>query len=59
MVAEYNLALDQIEYLLSIPTLGHLGVHVPMLRIDPTSDPLRSHPRFQRILQKYGGVQMQ
>jgi len=49
MVGEYEAALDKIEYLLSIPA----GLSVPMLRIDPRWDPLRSHPRFQKILEKY------
>jgi tetratricopeptide (TPR) repeat protein len=52
MVGEYEAAMDQIEYLLSIPTAMDL-TSVPMLRIDPTWDPLRSHPRFQKILDKY------
>jgi eukaryotic-like serine/threonine-protein kinase len=53
MVGEYESALDQIEYLLSVPTYPSFVVTVPLLRIDPTWDPLRSHPRFQKILQKY------
>ena len=53
MVGEYESALDQIEYLLSIPALGRNAPSVPMLRIDPRWDPLRSHPRFQKILEKY------
>ena len=49
MVGEYDAALDQIEYLLSIPS----WVSGPYLRIHPRWDPLRSHPRFQKLLQKY------
>jgi serine/threonine-protein kinase len=49
MIREYDAALDQIEYLLSIPS----WVTVPLLRIDPAYDPLRNHPRFQELLQKY------
>ncbi|MCI0606301.1 hypothetical protein L0156_25220 [bacterium] len=45
--------MDKIEYLLSIPTYGLIGPSVPMLRIDPTWDPLRNHPRFQELLGKY------
>ncbi len=49
MVEEYDAALDQIEYLLSIPSL----MTVSRLQIDPTWDPLRDHPRFSRLLEKY------
>jgi len=49
MVGEYDAGLDQLEYLLSIPSL----VSVPLLKIDPRWDPLRDLPRFQRLLEKY------
>jgi serine/threonine-protein kinase len=46
MVGEYDAALDRLEYLVSIP-----GELTPAwLRIDPTWDPLRRHPRFQRLV---------
>ncbi|MEW5702095.1 MAG: protein kinase [Candidatus Zixiibacteriota bacterium] len=48
MVGEYDQALDQIEYLLSIPSL----VSVSLLRLDPRYDPLRELPRFQRLLEQ-------
>ena len=48
MVGEYDAALDQIEYLLSIPCL----LSVQMLRLDPRWDPLRNHPRFQQLLEE-------
>ncbi len=49
MVGDYDAAIDRLEYLLSIP--GDLSIS--LLRIDPTWDPLRSHPRFQALLEKY------
>lgn len=49
MVGEYEAALDQIEYLLSIPSWQ---ISVPYLRIEPEFDPLRGHPRFKRLLKK-------
>ncbi|MCI0447750.1 hypothetical protein L0152_31625, partial [bacterium] len=52
MVGEYEAAIDQIEYLLSIPT-GLKSPSIPMLRINPTWDPLRSLARFQKILERY------
>ncbi len=52
-LGEYEAAMDQIDYLLSIQLAPHVGISVPMLRIDPTWDPLRDHPRFQQLLQKY------
>jgi serine/threonine-protein kinase len=49
MVGEYEEALDQIEYLLSIPT----SLSVALLKLDPLWNPLRNHPRFKRLLEKY------
>jgi len=49
LVGEPDAAIDQIEYLLSIPsklTVGYLRVH-------PAWDPLRDHPRFQALLEEY------
>jgi hypothetical protein len=50
MVGEYEEALDQIEYLLSIP---NYYLSVPLLRLDPTWDSLREYPRFKQLLEKY------
>jgi len=49
MVGEYDEALSQIDYLLSIPDL----VSVSFLPLDPRLDALRDQPRYQMILQKY------
>jgi TolB-like protein/Flp pilus assembly protein TadD len=46
MVGEQEGAIDQIEYLLSIPA----PLSRPMLRLDPAWDPLRSSPRFQALV---------
>ena len=48
-VGENDQALDLIEELLSIP--GNMSVG--LLRLDPVWDPLRDHPRFQALLEKY------
>ena len=47
--AEADAALDEIEQLLAGP--GFLSVH--RLRLDPRWDPLRDHPRFQTLLERY------
>jgi serine/threonine-protein kinase len=49
MVGEYDAAIDQLEFLLSIPA----PISPPLLRADPLWDPLRDHPRFQALLKKY------
>ena len=46
LTGEYDPAMDIIERLLTIP--GELSV--PLLKIDPAYDKLRSLPRFQKIL---------
>ena len=47
MVEEFDSAINEIEYLLSVP--GALSI--PLLRLDPAWDPLRDHPRFQKLLE--------
>jgi tetratricopeptide (TPR) repeat protein len=47
MVGEFDLAIDQIEFLLSIPG----GLSIPLLRLEPVWAPLREHPRFKKLLQ--------
>jgi serine/threonine-protein kinase len=48
MVGEYDKAIDQLEFLLSIPS----RLSIPLLRLDPFWDPLRDHPRFKRLLEE-------
>jgi len=43
---EYDAALDQLEYLLWIPS----PVSLPLLRVDPLYTPLRGTPRFERLV---------
>jgi len=46
MVGERDAAVEQLEYLMSIPfDLAAAG-----LRLDPTWDSLRDHPRFQKLV---------
>ncbi|MHC4462551.1 MAG: hypothetical protein ACYS30_14125 [Planctomycetota bacterium] len=47
MVGEFDAAIDQIEFLLSLP--GELSI--PLLRLDPAWAPLRDHPRFKKLLE--------
>jgi serine/threonine-protein kinase len=46
MVGERDAAVEQLEYLMSIP----LDLDAPGLRLDPTWDSLRDHPRFQKLV---------
>ncbi len=49
MTGRYDAAIDRIELLLSVP--GDMSV--ARLRLDPRWDPLRQHPRFRALLDKY------
>lgn len=48
LLGERESAIDQLEYLLSIPS----WMSVPLLHIDPKWDSLRNHSRFQMLLEK-------
>jgi len=50
VVGEYEEAINQLEYLMSIPS-GDI-ISIPVLRLDPMWDPLRQHPRFQSLLEE-------
>ena len=50
MVAEYDVALDQLETLLAMPSV----VSIPWLRLDPRWTPLRDLPGFRELEEKYG-----
>ena len=47
-VGEYERAIDQLEFLLSITS----WVSVNSLRIDPIWEPVRDNPRFRRLLEE-------
>jgi TolB-like protein/Tfp pilus assembly protein PilF/predicted Ser/Thr protein kinase len=54
VIGEYEEAIDQLEYLLSIPSAEFLwqSVSIPLVRLDPQWDLLREYPKFQRLLQR-------
>ena len=47
MVGEFDAAIDQLEFLLSVP--GEMSIH--LLRLDPVWEPLRDHRRFKKLLE--------
>ncbi len=49
VAGEYEEAINQLEYLMSIPS-GDI-ISIPVLRLDPMWDPLRQHPRFKNLLE--------
>jgi tetratricopeptide (TPR) repeat protein len=46
MLGNHETAIDQLEYLLSVPSF----TSVAELKLDPRLDPLRENPRFQELL---------
>ncbi len=48
LTGEAELAIERLEYLLSIPST----VSIASLRYNPAWDPLRDHPRFQALLEE-------
>jgi len=50
MLGQQNEAIDRLDFLLS--HTGEISTHT--LRLEPRWDPLRSNPRFQALLAKYG-----
>ena len=51
VLGEFDNAIDKLEFLMSIPA-GY-DVSIASLRASPDFDPLRDHPRFKRLLEKY------
>jgi serine/threonine-protein kinase len=47
MLGEFDAAIDQLEFLLSVP--GEMSI--PLLRLDPAWAPLRDHPRFKKLVE--------
>ena len=49
ILGDYDRALDRLEEVLSVPAY----VSSARMQADPLLAPLRSHPRFQALLEKY------
>jgi len=49
MVGEYDKALDELDYLMSIPSLCSPAY----LNVDPIFTPLQDLPRFRELVAKY------
>ena len=52
LTGESDAALDQIEYLLSIPS----WFSTSFLRLEPQWDSLRDHPRYQALVNQEGKI---
>ncbi|MCK4557538.1 MAG: tetratricopeptide repeat protein, partial [Candidatus Aminicenantes bacterium] len=51
IIGEYDKAIEQLEYLMSIPAGQDLSLN--SLQLSPGYDPIRDHPRFKRLIEKY------
>jgi hypothetical protein len=49
IVGEYDLAMDELDYVLSIPSMCTPA----LLRSDPLFAPMQELPRFVALLEKY------
>jgi TolB-like protein len=50
IIGESSMALDQLEYLFSIPCGNNYSI--PLLKLDPVWDSLRGQARFQKLLSR-------
>jgi len=51
LAGNFDEAIDQLDKLLSMPCGGLVSVH--SLRLEPEWDPIREHPRFIQLIEKY------
>jgi len=51
IVGEYDKAIEQLEYLMSIPAGQDLSLN--SLKLNQIHDPLRDLPRFKRLIERY------
>lgn len=49
MVGEYDLAMDHLEIVLSMPS----EFSIPLIRTDPTWTLILDNPRFKKLIEKY------
>ena len=48
-LGEYDRAVDLVDHMLSTPS----SITINRLKLSPIYDPLRDHPRFQELIEKY------